>query len=232
MGLNATPKAWAYNAKEEFFLLRAYVSFLESKLRSATQNFDKYLNSDVLELEHELQDGCIHSLLVDFKSIEGTTDLNYDLKALLTKTFPGHERRSSLITIYGIFEYQLIEFCRKLEAYKGISPAFDEVRHKNKPSTIEMAKNWLNRIVGINLSSASPVFEEINTIREIRNWAVHNYGLMDKRKNKKYVIDYIFKHEMLGINGDFFYVMEGFLRHFTDLCHQFFGELEQSVKSL
>lgn len=232
MGFNTTPKSWAYNSKEEFFLLRAYVTYLERKLRSSTQNFEKYLVTEELELEQELQDGTIRSDLVDVRNIEGTTEVDYDLKALFTKTFPTYERRSSLITIYGIFEYELTEFCKKLETYKKISPSFDKVRYKHRPPTIEMAKNWLTTYAGVDLSSVTSVFDEINTIREIRNWAAHNYGLVDNKKSKKYVVSYISQHGMLGIDGERFFVMEGFLRHFTDLCHKFFGELEQSVKSL
>lgn len=233
IGINKTPRSWAYNSKEEFFLLRAYVHFLEMRVRSAAENFEEYLKTEETVLTQELQDGTVQSSMAEVRLIEGTTEIDFDLPSLLTKTFPAYERRSLLITIYGIFEYQLTDFCKKMEVYKKISPSFDKVGcKKGRPPTIKMAQSWLTKYAGLDLSSTTSVFEEINKIREIRNWAAHNYGLIDKKKSKKDVVDYVNQHKMIEVDGLRFEIKEGFLRHFTDLCHQFFGQLEKSVKSL
>jgi len=229
MELFHKPKGWAYCSKEEFSLLRAYVSILETKLQSAQEDLHQYVEKGQLEFQNERQDGSIVKEVCDIKHIEGITDIDYDLNALLSKTFPNYERRSSLITIHGIFEYELIKFCGKLKEYLGIEKSWKEFKEKGGLSNIKRAHNWLKNECNLDLEIVSKVFDEIDTIRVIRNCSAHEYGVIDQRFKK--VIRYIERHPELEKDNGFVILSDKFLRYFADLCYQYFEGLERAVSN-
>jgi len=227
MNLFHKPKEWAYCSKEEFFLLRAYVSILEAKLQNAQENLHQYVEKDQLEFQNEAQDGSIVKEICDIRHIEGVTDIDYDLDALLTETLPNYERRSSLITVYGIFEYELSKFCGKLEKYLGKKKSWEKFSKKNRLSKIKRAHNWLTIECDLDLEIVSSIFDEIDVIRDIRNCSAHNYGVI--KQDSINVIRYIERHADLNRVDGFVILSDKFLRYFTDLCYQYFEGLERAV---
>ena len=95
-----------------------------------------------------------------------------------------------------------------------------------------MAYDWLTEYVGLDLRAVDHVFLEINMIREIRNWAAHNYGLVKRTRKNGGTISYASNHNLLKVDDGRLEVKEGFLRYFNDLCYQFFGELERSISKV
>ena len=73
------------------------------------------------------------------------------------------------------------------------------------------------------------VFDEIDTIRVIRNCSAHEYGVIDQRF--KNVIRYIERHPELEKDDGFVILSDKFLRYFADLCYQYFEGLERAVSN-
>lgn len=229
MGLDNTPKSWAYSSRGEFDLLRTFVSVAERKIEESSSVIKRLVRTDQAEFEIEQDDGSVVTHAVDVRSIGSINGIDFDLDSLLGKTFPNYERRSFLITIYGIFEYELAKFCKRYSEYSGISQALNK-SEKGGKSKIQINNFWLQKYCSVDLTEAEGAFLEIDTIRYIRNCFAHNYGLLDR--NNSEAIDYVENSDFLHLSGDSVFIEPGFLKHFCDLCFQYFSNLENQAKAL
>lgn len=229
MGLDNTPKSWAYNSRGEFDLLRVFVAVAEKKIEESSSIIRQLVKKEQTEFEIEQHDGSVVTHAVDVRNIGKINDIDFDLDCLLGKTFPNHERRSFLITIYGMFEYELSKFCKRYCEYSGINEGLKSSEKINK-SKIYINNFWLQKYCSIDLTAAEGVFSEIDTIRYIRNCFAHNYGLLDVGNST--AVDYVKESDLLCLAGDSVFIKPGFLKHFCDLCFQYFSRLEGQARAL
>ena len=229
MGLDNTPKSWAYSSRREFDLLRVFVAVAEKKIEESSSVVRQLVKTEQTEFEIEQDDGSVVTHTVDVRNIGSINDIDFDLDRLLGKTFPNHERRSFLITIYGIFEYELGNFCKRYSEYSGITegPTKSE---KNEKSKIYINNFWLQKYCSVDLTEAVGALSEIDTIRYIRNSFVHNYGLLDMSNSA--TVDYVKKSDLLYLSGNSVFIKPGFLKYFCDLCFQYFSRLEDQARKL
>ena len=200
MGLDNTPKSWAYNSRGEFDLLRVFVAVAEKKIEESSSIIRQLVKKEQTEFEIEQHDGSVVTHAVDVRNIGKINDIDFDLDCLLGKTFPNHERRSFLITIYGMFEYELSKFCKRYCEYSGINEGLKSSEKINK------SKSY------------------------IRNYFAHNYGLLDVGNST--AVDYVKESDLLCLAGDSVFIKPGFLKHFCDLCFQYFSRLEGQARAL
>lgn len=229
MGLDNTPKSWAYNSRGEFDLLRAFVAVAEKKIEESSSIVRQLVKTEQNEFEIVQDDGSVVTHAVDVRSIGSINDIDFDLDSLLGKTFPNYERRSFFITIYGIFEYELAKFCKRYSKYSGIAEGLKNSEKKGK-SKIYINHFWLEKYCSVNLAKTENAFSEIDTIRYIRNGFVHNYGLLDMSKSA--AVDYVKKSDLLHLSGESVLIKPGFLKYFCDLCFQYFSNLEDQARAL
>ena len=229
MGFDNTPKSWAFSSRGEFDLLRAFVSVAERKIEESSSIVKQLVKTEQMEFEIEQDDGSVVTHAVDVRNIGSINDIDFDLDSLLDKTFPNYERRSFLITIYGIFEYELAKFCKRYSKYSGIVEGLKNSEKKNR-SIIYINHFWLKEYCSIDLSEAEDALSEIDTIRFIRNSFAHNYGLLDMSKSA--AVDYVKESNLLDLSGDSVFMKTGFLLHFCNLCFQYFSKLEDQSRAL
>ncbi|MCK7553141.1 hypothetical protein [Marinobacter goseongensis] len=229
MGLNNTPKSWAYNARGEFDLLRAFVTVAERKIEESSSIVKQLVITEQMEFEIEQDDGTVVTHAVDVRNIGNINDIDFDLDSLLGSTFPNYERRSFLITIYGIFEYELDKFCKRYSNYSGVVEGLEKSEKKDR-SKIYKNHFWLKKYCSIDLSEAEHALTEIDTIRFIRNSFAHNYGILDMSKSA--AVDYVTESNLLHLSGESVFMKTGFLQHFCDLCFQYFSKLEDQARAL
>jgi hypothetical protein len=229
MGLDTTPNSWAYNSRGEFDLLRAFVSVAERKIEESSSIVKQIVKTDQMEFEIEQDDGAVITHAADLKNISNINDIDFDLDSLLGSTFPNYERRSCLITIYGIFEYELDKFCKRYSKYSGIVEGLKKSEKKDR-SKISINHFWLQHYCSIDLSEAEDALTEIDTIRFIRNSFAHNYGLLDTGKSS--AVHYVKESSLLHLSGESVFIKPGFLKYFCDLCFQYFSKLEDQAKAL
>jgi hypothetical protein len=229
MGLDNTPEQWAYNSRGEFDLLRVFVAVAEKKIEKSSSIVRQLVKTEQTEFEIEQDDGSVVTHAVDVRNIGSITDIDFDLDGLLGKTFPNYERRSFLITIYGIFEHELAKFCKRYSEYSGIVKGPKNSKKKGK-SKIYINHFWLQECCHVDLTLAENTLSEIDTIRHIRNSCSHNYGLLDM--SNSVAVDYIKESDLLGLSGDSVFIKPGFLKYFCDLCFQYFSRLEDQARAL
>ena len=106
--------------------------------------------------------------------------------------FPSIFRKSLLLSIYSLFEFELINVCRKIETVLNNDEKF---KIKKKKGNVESAKLYLKKSCILKSNDFDNIWETITVYRHIRNNIVHRGGrLYDESPNYKVISQFIEKH--------------------------------------
>lgn len=164
----------------------------------------------------------------------------------LRNIFPKYAFNFQLVALYSFIENQTIQACHCW----GHDSNF-EAEHQsiNSIHNLDSAKEYLKKSKGVDFSAIDRVWEEINTIRSLRNRIVHHASKLNldfsikettvkrgKGKNNgaynRKVFQYVKKNENLFIDPDsnLFYIKDiRYLDYIADLSLKFFEWLTDSL---
>jgi len=148
------------------------------------QNMEGFLGSEITRLKAEIKD----TIVLDEKLV------NMELQ-VVGHHFPNILRKSFVVSLYSFLEHRLIEECW---SRKGN----DILLNPSDIRGIDRARVYLTKVLRVNFPSDSPEWEEIQSIRRLRNCIVHNHGKCDGDKFKS-LRDYVAQNsDTLSLSGD------------------------------
>ena len=156
--------------KIELQLLEEYVKEISESNRKNLEKYNKELDAIIAGLGEKETD--YKDALEDSK-----TDLQYKLGF----EFPNFSLRSNLVQLYSIIEHNLNIFCSMTRNEMSLKFSAKELRGS---SDLDKSKLYLKRAKGVNLSTVDK-WNEILSIRAVRNKIIHNNSLLSK-KDKHY----------------------------------------------
>jgi hypothetical protein len=222
------PKWWLSNINTEFHLLKAYVDQLEDQLFMSQETYEKFISTATVIRTYENDVGGLDEVEDEINHVNGISEDDFDLKGLYEEYFPNIQRRSSLITIYALFEKSLKEFSDILIEVRMVD---FKKKYVQKPSDIKEAQDKLVIGCGLDLSEAQGVFHNLEVIRMIRHVCAHGHGEVGFYKDDKLqeIIEYIEATDFIRIEGMKVYIAPGFLSHIIDLSMAYFSVVKSRL---
>ncbi|MBK5142337.1 hypothetical protein I2494_01130 [Budviciaceae bacterium BWR-B9] len=143
---------------------------------------------------------------------------------MYTSTLPTMMRRSVFLTIYSILEFNTSKFCKgKIDAIQ-FPLKIDELNGRGMKRCII----FLEKILKLKNSET---INRLNTMGIIRNFCIHNNGIIEK-ENKTKVSQLIkLSKGSLIIQDDTLVFNEGSIEFFIDIIRQFFNEIESTLNN-
>lgn len=193
--------------KEELMTHKRYIVKMEEMVRLEVEELERlHENSSPDALDYETNE------FVKFENKECSE---------LRNIFPVIQRKSEIITIYSLLEYEINKVCEIFEHCIGHSVKIKDLRSNG---IIDGSKRYLEKVVGAKFPVTDKSWKEIQNIQEIRNILVHGDGVV-KTGNTK-LIGYIKQSRYLSIYPDGkVFVKSGYTLHIIDVIIEFFDDL-------
>lgn len=193
--------------------------------QSIQQSIDDYnlYGADFEEIDYDPQYGPI-----GFEHYNNITHFDVlDLDETVTVHFPSMQRRSVLLTIFGIFEHELEEFCNVYARKHQLSVKVADF----KGSGIERSATYIKKVMGINTPSST-----LKKLQKLRNACAHQdakYKLPDGQKIKE-IADLVNEYPNL-IGTDTFepkvILKAGFLNWVLTILGDYFRNIEEELRN-
>ncbi|MND16549.1 hypothetical protein D3C80_67970 [compost metagenome] len=151
-----------YELEFNIVLLRGFIYQTEEAIQN---NIDKYLSTgpDSFTIEEHPEDN-IHIMLNHYMGID---DQSFDLDKTFKIHYPSIMRRSAFLTIFGLLEHEMENFCKIYSKENKININLSDL----KGSGFERIALFLKKIVGLTQSTNYP---ELKKIMKLRNSCAHN----------------------------------------------------------
>lgn len=135
-------------------------------------NLDSELSQKYNEWEQKIKDGDYPHDYPDAYEI-------YEEEIMHLAEYGQIFRSSILLTVFGIFENELLKLCEWCKRAEGISAQVSKI---NRKSYIESYKIYLETKIRVDLSTLRSEWEKIQVFREIRNAFAHEVGFLKNSK--------------------------------------------------
>jgi hypothetical protein len=157
---------------------------------------------------------------------QGLDESSWDLKEIFEEYFPGLQRRSAFLTVWGFFEHELDKLCLQFQSEKGFGLTVSDLSGKG----IDRSTSYLEKVAGLEGLKSSKEWNEIKTMQRMRNVIAHDNGrLRDHQgKPKSGVVEGMTKLGFLG-GDDEIILSEGFLSKVIDACDSYFKMIAAAV---
>jgi len=229
-----TPLTWYKDIIENMIVtLRDYLGVLEEQISVLNKKQEEFVE----EYEIDGQYFYYNSAEVPPEIVDSTWTNSIDKNSVLVSGgdfysdyVPNIQRYSALITLYSFFEIQLIHLCNYL---CNINERRIRLKDLNRRGgEIGRALLYLKKIEELEINRGSPTWNEITSIRKIRNKIVHDNGLLKGSSKEDDVRDYIEQHpEYFDSKGKKqLRITEKFLSHALEAFETFFLELQVSLE--
>ncbi len=129
-------------------------------------------------------------------------------------------RKSFLIACCSNFEYQLYNICKEEQKKKSLKLGINDLSGKG----IEQAKNYLSKVIGVDIS-IDKSWQEVINIQKIRNKLVHNNGFLESEKRDTQIENYISKRPDLSIVNDRITLSADYNEHVIQTFYNFLKNL-------
>jgi hypothetical protein len=200
-----------------FNLLRGLCEQAEGQIDSGVKNFQES-GAEYEEIDFIEEEGGIS---IGFAHFGGLTDQDVDLQEIFTQYYPSLQRRSVYLTIFGIFEHELEQFCKRHIKSAGGRIKLSDLRG----SGVERANLYVERVIGLKCTS----YSLIEKLKELRNACAHQdakHSQADGQEIKK--ITQLSEHfpELLLKGDNEVIIQSGFLYEALDAFYAYFKEIE------
>jgi hypothetical protein len=157
---------------------------------------------------------------------QGLDDTAWDLENIFEEYFPSLQRRSALLTLWGVFEHNLDQLCLLYQSEKGFALSFSDLSGKG----IDRSTSYLEKVAGLAGLKVSQEWNRIKMVQRIRNVIAHDDGrLRDHQgKSKNEIVADMKKLGFLQ-GEDEIVVAEGFLSEVIDGCDKYFRLIENAI---
>jgi hypothetical protein len=206
---------YQYDVSFSAELINTFVESIEKQASESMVNYEKTTKSDVVDGQ----------MVYVHQGLESDT---WDLATVFGEYFPSLQRRSALLTVCSYFEHELDQLCLLYQSEKSFRLALSDLNGKG----IDRSISYLEKVAGLYVHRASPVWKDIKNIQKIRNLIVHGGGrLRDNHGNPKTDIAGVIK-QMRYLSGDDEIVLaNGFLSYVVGTYRKYFELINQSIKS-
>ncbi len=217
------PEDWySCHISEYIDLLTGYIEDVEHHIDLSVNDF---LNNKEVVVTNEIPElGLAHV----FEFHRGMYGGIWDLHTIFTKQFPNLQRRSTLITLFGLFENELDELCRFIREKQNLTVELKDITD----SGIERSTRFLSKVAGLKRVKETRYWSKIKDIQKIRNLVVHSDGrLTDANGNPKKTEESIIKTTDY-LNGVHNVIIEkGFLKYVIQTFDSYFSHLDTQIKT-
>ena len=158
--------------------------------------------------------------------------------SLVTDVFTKMSLESFVIVLYSYIENGLNMYCEAARSYRNKQHQFEEkepfeLRYTHmKGKSIDRAKLYLKKVIGIDLKTGERPWGEITALRKIRNVIVHDRGWANEDLIKQQYVKECVKDGLLEIEkrGDGslgkVIIKPGYLSHITKHAREFFRNIK------
>jgi hypothetical protein len=174
--LEQAASAFEYSYHSELELFSELIEHFEVYFFEQATDYKKRMAKEVLKAP-------------SFKRRELFENLEEDLISL-SESMPIITRQSIFISLIAFFENYLNSTCGMLKKYKETKLALSDI----SGSGIFRAKNYIEKVIGVDFPSKEPVWENITIYIKLRNIMVHADGEITNN-TKKEVINFLKVHQ-------------------------------------
>ncbi len=182
------PLNWyKYEIELSIELLEVYISNVENQVNTNVEKYNKKKETEYSQKVIKiLNDQDPSDVTVTH---EGLDSMTLDLEIIFEEYFPSLQRRSALITLFGIFEHILNDLCILFQKTEDFKIGFKNI----KGSGIDRSIEYLELVALLPIDKKIKCWQEIKSIQKIRNLAVHcDSELIDyhgnPRKNEQNIV--------------------------------------------
>lgn len=143
-------------------LLRGFIYQTEAAI---SENIDKYESDgpDTFVIDEHPED----NIYITLNHYMGLDDQSFDLDKTFKIHYPSIMRRSAFLTIFGLLEHEMENFCNSYSKDKKTNIKLSDL----KGSGFERIDLFLKRIIGLTQSTN---YSELKKIIKLRNSCAHN----------------------------------------------------------
>lgn len=212
------PLNWLqYSFSGSLELLVSYVEGVEKQVENGMVRFRDNAETYVQVSEHpdDLGEFITHHL--------GLDDKTWDLDSVFNDYFPNLQRQSAIICLFSAFEHELNKLCELMQKHENCKVSFKDLNGNG----IVRAKDYLVKVVELNIDTSTQNWMEIKNIQKIRNKIVHSNGTFRETDQE---IHYIENCDYLEMNNETeLVILEGFLNHFLNTTHEFCQQIQDEI---
>lgn len=204
-------------------LMSTYIDLAEEQATSSIERFENNVEIIIQEELNQYQAGDAAQTISEYRGLR--SDL-WNLDGIFIYFYPNLLRRSSLLSLIGIFEKELNDLCK---LFKTVKQYQIDIKDLNGMG-MERASLYLEKIACIDVCRSSKEWGEIKNIQKIRNIVAHRNGsLLDNSgKEEKSLTNYINTIDSLE-GGNELFIKEGFLGHVLSVYSSYFKLLDESI---
>src|SRR6266404_1002649 len=131
------------------------VSFSIELMRSFVQSVEELAANSILKYQTKKSEG----------GHQGLDEDTFDLREIFETYFPSLQRRSALLTVWGMFEHELDRLCLLYQSGRGLAPLASNSRDKG----IDRSTVYLEDVAGLEGLKASSQWDYLKIVQRIRN---------------------------------------------------------------
>lgn len=208
---------------EYFDLLVGYIEDVEHHIELSINDFRD--NKEFVVTDEAPELGLVRGITFH----RGMNDFSWNLDNLFTRHFPSLQRRSSLITLFGLFENELDNLCRFLQKTQHLSVDLNDIKSQG----IDRASIYLSKVARLKGIRETPDWSKVKDIQKIRNLVVHHDGkLTDANEAPKKAELSIVKSSEFLIGGYRVTIEKGYLKYVVQTFKSYFAQLDKELKKL
>lgn len=204
-------------------LLSTYINLAEEQ---AANSIERYKNNVEIALQDDKNENQTEHDVQTITKYKGFHSSSWNLDVIFIDFYPNLLRRSSLLSLIGVFEKELNDLCKLYKAVKKYHIDIQDL----KGMGLERASLYLEKVASIDVCRDSKEWAQIKNIQKIRNIVAHRSGsLLDNSgKADKSLTNYINTVDSLE-GDDEIVIKEGFLKHVLSVYASYFKLLDESI---
>ena len=198
-------------------------SFVKGVEQQATESILRYEREKKTHVEVAGGDEMYARIVETHGGLESET---WDLDEIFEEYFPGLQRRSALLTVWGYFEHELDKLCALYKAEKNFALDLSDLNGKG----IDRATTYLEKVAGLDMHKGSQEWQLLRKIQQLRNIVAHQDGKLQDRSGNpiKPVVAFINETDSLAGNGEVT-INAGFLGIVVEAFKAYFALIAASI---
>ena len=215
------PLNWyKYDVRFDIELLHEYIRGVEQQIATTIEGFrrekETHLSEEVAE------EGCPSLVEVH----RGLDSEGWNLNGIFEYFFPNLQRRGALITLYSFLEHELDELCQLFIRVENITVSLNDIRGTG----IDRSILFLTKIIRLPIDKSTINWQEIKSIRNVRNLIVHNEAKLKHRSGNSVgdIIKYVTGSPFLS-GEDEISILDGYLSHVIEAFDRQFQQVDKLI---
>ena len=212
---------------EEIEFIRAFNAKQEQQIAEFSSNLEEHYQRYEVARVYENLEGVFQVENTDARQIEGISEEDYDVKALFTQDMPMYQRQAMLLTIWAVFESELILYLRYAE--KELLNSAKLPTQIKGMSIFECILDGFKKLGAIKQPSKEfdAAFLFLNKkVRLVRNKWVHHAGIVDSEEQEELAT------RGIELSGSKLLISRDYIEEVVAQMKIIASELDSSIKPL